>query len=131
MRAIPAILNSLISATGLLTICCFYRLRPHNGHHQKVNGKSCGKRRVMCTSRSIQYKLLSNTTSIPAGPKDAKAKAAKKAALQGAHGHSSRKTRYSVTFHRPKTLKLARDPKYPRKSIPHVPRMDQFRTIVS
>ena len=66
-----------------------------------------------------------------AASKDAKAKSAKKAALQGAHGHSSRKTRTSVSFHRPKTLKLAREPKYPRKSIPHAPRMDQFRTIVS
>ncbi|PBK67324.1 hypothetical protein ARMSODRAFT_959513 [Armillaria solidipes] len=64
-------------------------------------------------------------------PKDVKAKAAKKAALQGAHSHSSRKTRLSVSFHRPKTLRLARNPKYPRKSIPHTPRMDQFRTIVS
>ncbi|KAJ2914750.1 hypothetical protein MD484_g5671, partial [Candolleomyces efflorescens] len=66
-----------------------------------------------------------------AAQKDAKAKAAKKAALQGAHSHSSRKTRTSVSFHRPKTLRLSRDPKYPRKSVPHVPRMDQFRTIVS
>ncbi|KAG6860444.1 hypothetical protein C0995_011084 [Termitomyces sp. Mi166 len=64
-------------------------------------------------------------------PKDSKAKAAKKAALQGAHSHASRKTRTSASFHRPKTLRLARDPKYPRKSIPHAPRMDQFRTIVS
>ncbi|KAI0317642.1 ribosomal protein L23/L15e core domain-containing protein [Amylostereum chailletii] len=62
---------------------------------------------------------------------DTKAKAAKKAALQGAHGHHSRKTRTSVSFHRPKTLRLKREPKYPRKSVPHVPRMDQFRTIVS
>lgn len=65
------------------------------------------------------------------GAKDAKAKAAKKAALQGVHSHSSRKIRLSVTFRRPKTLKLARNPKYPRKSIPHAPRMDEFRTIVS
>ncbi|KDR77399.1 hypothetical protein GALMADRAFT_245590 [Galerina marginata CBS 339.88] len=64
-------------------------------------------------------------------PKENKAKAAKKAALQGAHGHSARKTRMSVSFHRPKTLKLAREPRYPRKSVPHAPRMDQFRTIVS
>jgi len=63
--------------------------------------------------------------------KDAKAKAAKKAALQGTRSHSSRKVRYSVSFHRPKTLRLAREPKYPRKSIPHAPRMDQFRTIVA
>ncbi|KAG6836113.1 60S ribosomal protein L23A [Arthromyces matolae] len=62
---------------------------------------------------------------------DNKAKAAKKAALQGAHSHATRKTRTSASFHRPKTLRLARDPKYPRKSIPHAPRMDQFRTILS
>jgi ribosomal protein L23 len=36
-----------------------------------------------------------------------------------------------VSFHRPKTLRLPRAPKYPRKSIPHQPRMDEFRTIVS
>ncbi|KAJ3491146.1 hypothetical protein NLI96_g938 [Meripilus lineatus] len=63
--------------------------------------------------------------------KDTKAKAAKKAALAGTNQHGKRKTRLSVTFRRPKTLRLARDPKYPRKSIPHAPRMDQFRTIVS
>jgi large subunit ribosomal protein L23Ae len=59
------------------------------------------------------------------------AKTAKKYAIQGTPGHHSRKVRYSVSFHRPKTLKLAREPRYPRKSIPHAPRMDQFRTIVS
>jgi len=67
----------------------------------------------------------------PTGSKESKAKAAKKAALQGAHSTSKRKTRLSVSFHRPKTLRLPRRPKYPRKSIPHAPRMDQFRTIVS
>ncbi|KAF8440953.1 ribosomal protein L23/L15e core domain-containing protein [Boletus edulis BED1] len=70
-------------------------------------------------------------TKSPKNGKDAKAKAAKKAALQGAHAHSSRKPRFSVTFRRPKTLRLRRNPKYPRKSIPHAPRMDEYRTIVS
>ena len=60
-----------------------------------------------------------------------KAKTAKKAALQGAHSHSSRKVRTTVSFYRPKTLRLPREPKYPRKSVNHAPRMDQFRTIVS
>ncbi|RSH90390.1 60S ribosomal protein L25 [Saitozyma podzolica] len=60
---------------------------------------------------------------------DAKAKAAKKAALKGTSSHSVRKVRTSVTFHRPTTLRLPRAPKYPRKSVPHLPRMDQFRTI--
>ncbi|KAI8970992.1 hypothetical protein BD414DRAFT_510596 [Trametes punicea] len=77
------------------------------------------------------------TTKTPKGKatkaseKDAKAKAAKKAALHGTNAHAARKVRYSVSFHRPKTLRLPRNPKYPRKSIPHAPRMDQFRTIVS
>jgi large subunit ribosomal protein L23Ae len=71
------------------------------------------------------------TTKTTTKGKDSKAKAAKKAALQGANSHSARKVRTSVSFHRPKTLRLSRDPKYPRKSIPHAPRMDQFRTIVS
>lgn len=65
------------------------------------------------------------------GAKDNKAKAAKKAALQGTHSHAKRKPRLSVTFRRPKTLKLPRKPKYPRTSIPHAPRMDEYRTVVS
>ncbi|KAG7088654.1 60s acidic ribosomal protein P2 [Marasmius oreades] len=78
----------------------------------------------MATTKTTKGKAPQNT-------KDAKAKAAKKAALQGAQSHSSRKARHSVSFHRPKTLRLPRSPKYPRKSVPHAPRMDQFRTIVS
>lgn len=66
-----------------------------------------------------------------ADAKDSKAKAAKKAALKGASSTIKRKTRTSVSFHRPKTLRLPRDPKYQRISVPHQPRMDQFRTIVS
>jgi len=36
----------------------------------------------------------------------------------------------STTFHRPHTLALPRNPKYPRKSIPHTPRLDQYKVIV-
>jgi large subunit ribosomal protein L23Ae len=49
----------------------------------------------------------------------------------GAHGHAKRKERFSVSFHRPKTLRLPRTPRYQRKSISHLPRMDEFRVIVS
>ncbi|GBE85232.1 ribosomal protein L23/L15e core domain-containing protein [Sparassis latifolia] len=80
----------------------------------------------MAPTKSTKGKAAAKATG-----KDAKAKAAKKAALAGTHAHDSRKVHYSVSFHRPKTLRLPREPKYPRKSIPHVPRMDQFRTIVS
>ncbi|CAE6416363.1 unnamed protein product, partial [Rhizoctonia solani] len=61
---------------------------------------------------------------------DAKAKGAKKAALKGTNGKAQRKVRTTVSFHRPKTLRLPRAPKYQRKSIPHAPRMDEYRTIV-
>jgi large subunit ribosomal protein L23Ae len=85
----------------------------------------------MAATKTTKGKAAASATKSKTPAKDAKAKGAKKAALQGAHGHSSRKTRMSVSFHRPKTLRLPRDPKYPRKSVPHAPRMDQFRTIVS
>ncbi|KAJ7243718.1 ribosomal protein L23/L15e core domain-containing protein [Mycena rebaudengoi] len=76
----------------------------------------------MAATKTTKGKAAASATKSKTPAKDAKAKGAKKAALQGAHGHSSRKTRMSVSFHRPKTLRLPRDPKYPRKS---------FRTIVS
>jgi large subunit ribosomal protein L23Ae len=65
-----------------------------------------------------------------AKPQAVKAKAAKKAALKGTRPNTLRKVRTSVSFHRPKTLRLARSPKYPRKSVPHAPRMDAYRAIV-
>lgn len=38
--------------------------------------------------------------------------------------------RYTTSFHRPKSLQLLRAPKYPRKSVPHEPRMDEHRVII-
>ncbi|KAK0623059.1 putative cytosolic 60S ribosomal protein Rpl23a [Podospora aff. communis PSN243] len=63
-------------------------------------------------------------------PKGAQAKKAAQAALKGVHTHKKTKVRYSTTFHRPKTLQLSRAPKYPRKSIPHAPRLDEHKVIV-
>ncbi|CAI9153652.1 unnamed protein product, partial [Rangifer tarandus platyrhynchus] len=57
----------------------------------------------------------------PAPPKaEAKAKAlkAKKAVLKGVHSHKKKKIRTSPTFRRPKTLRLRRQPRYPRESAP-------------
>ena len=73
-----------------------------------------------------------DTPAKTAPKKDAttQAKAAKKAALKGTNSHAQRRVRTSVSFHRPKTLKLPREPKYPRKSVPHTPRMDAFRTVI-
>ena len=46
------------------------------------------------------------------------------------HSHKVRKVRLSTTFHRPKTLQLSRSPKYPRKSVPHVARLDEHKVII-
>ncbi|KAK4218149.1 putative cytosolic 60S ribosomal protein Rpl23a [Rhypophila sp. PSN 637] len=64
------------------------------------------------------------------GSKGSKAKQAAQAALKGVHAHKKVKARYSTTFHQPKTLILSRAPKYPRKSIPHAPRLDEHKVIV-
>ncbi|EXJ79978.1 large subunit ribosomal protein L23Ae [Capronia epimyces CBS 606.96] len=61
---------------------------------------------------------------------NAKANQAAKATLKGVHSDKARKIRKSTTFHRPKTLVLSRSPKYPRKSIPHEPRLDHHKIIV-
>ncbi|KAL4789529.1 ribosomal protein L23/L15e core domain-containing protein [Aspergillus venezuelensis] len=59
-----------------------------------------------------------------------KAGAAAKAVLKGAGAHKTRKIRTSTTFHRPKTLQLSRTPKYPRVSVPHLPRLDAAKIIL-
>ena len=68
----------------------------------------------------------------PAPPKaEAKAKAlkAKKAVLKGVHSHKKKKIRTSPTFRRPKTLRLRRQPKYPRKSAPRRNKLDHYAVI--
>ena len=69
---------------------------------------------------------------VPAPPKaKAKAKAlkAKKAVLKGVHSHKKKKIRTSPTFRRPKTLRLRRQPKYPRKSAPRRNKLDHYAII--
>ncbi|KZW01576.1 hypothetical protein EXIGLDRAFT_830037 [Exidia glandulosa HHB12029] len=85
----------------------------------------------MAATKASKTKTAGKGSAKDVKGKEAKAKAAKKAAVKGTHSHALRKVRNSVSFHRPKTLRLPREPKYPRKSVPHVPRMDQFRTIIS
>lgn len=60
-----------------------------------------------------------------------KANAAKKAVVKGTNGSKALKTRTSTTFRLPKTLKLARSPKYARKSVPHYNRLDAYKVIIA
>ncbi len=58
-----------------------------------------------------------------------KAKKAAQAVTNGLRSKKSTKVRTSTTFHRPKTLKKARNPKYQRKSAPRANKLDQFQII--
>ncbi|GAB0493577.1 hypothetical protein MMPV_004862 [Pyropia vietnamensis] len=51
------------------------------------------------------------------------------AAVKGTPMKKAPKVRTSVRFYRPKTLKLARDPKYTRKSVPTKVRVDNMAAI--
>merc|ERR1711970_900123 len=57
------------------------------------------------------------------------ANAAAKVALKGKNNLRKKKVRTNVHFKRPKTLRLARNPKCPSKSSAAAPRLDQFSTI--
>ena len=90
----------------------------HNGHY------GCSQGYVFFCNDTF----LKMTTE-----KDSKAKAAKKAALQGAHSHSTRRVQTSVTFHRPKLCNFLMNPGTHGqcKSVPLAPRMDQSRVTMA
>ncbi|KAJ3128699.1 60S ribosomal protein L23A [Nowakowskiella sp. JEL0407] len=57
-----------------------------------------------------------------------KAVAAKKAALKGTR-KIQKKVITTTTFHRPKTLRLPRVPKYPRRGVAKVPSLDHYAVL--
>eukprot|EP00033_Pygsuia_biforma_P000029 GCRY01000037.1.p1 GENE.GCRY01000037.1~~GCRY01000037.1.p1 ORF type:complete len:145 (-),score=36.50 GCRY01000037.1:77-511(-) len=58
-----------------------------------------------------------------------KAKKAAQAVKRGVHEKNTRKIRTKTNFYRPKTLRLARDPKYPRHSVKKITKLDEFRIL--
>jgi large subunit ribosomal protein L23Ae len=60
---------------------------------------------------------------------EAKALSTARKVKKGIHEKRQRKVRYSVHFRRPKTKELPRKPKYPRVSVPSLPRIDKFSVI--
>jgi large subunit ribosomal protein L23Ae len=62
--------------------------------------------------------------------KVAKASSAAKA-LKKSQSVAVKKVRKSVHFHMPKTRKLEKAPRFPRKSVSHVNKMDNYRIVVS
>ena len=104
---------------------------------------------------NVVYRMLTSIFLAPIGGKhNAKASAAAKAVSKGVsfpaswqislrqsrsssnafakqvNSKKARKVRTTTTFHRPKTLQLSRSPKYPRKSVPHEPRLDHHKVII-
>merc|ERR1711998_241943 len=51
------------------------------------------------------------------------------AALEGVSKKKSVTQRYKTAFHRPKTLRLLRNPKYSRKSVPKTNPLDQYAIL--
>ncbi|KAJ8796347.1 hypothetical protein J1605_002231 [Eschrichtius robustus] len=49
--------------------------------------------------------------------------------MKGVHSHKKKKIRTSPTFRRPKTLRLRRQPTYPRKSTSRRKKLDHCATI--
>jgi large subunit ribosomal protein L23Ae len=62
-------------------------------------------------------------------PKVEQALKAQKAVKKGVQTKRKRKIRTSVHFRRPHTLRLARNPKYPRKSVPRKQMLDHYRIL--
>ncbi|XP_064613361.1 LOW QUALITY PROTEIN: large ribosomal subunit protein uL23-like [Liolophura sinensis] len=93
----------------------------------------CGQLDFPSVTFMIAIETAKKTAEPPktgaAGKTKEKALSAKKAVLKGVHQKRQRKVRTTEKFRRPKTLRLPRSPKYPRKSIPRRPRLDQYRIV--
>ncbi|KAJ1644446.1 60S ribosomal protein L25 [Coemansia asiatica] len=59
----------------------------------------------------------------------AKAQTARKAAIKGVQSKKAKKVRTSPTFRLPKTLKLARAPRYARKAVNRMATLDQYSIL--
>jgi len=85
---------------------------------------------------AAKVKALKKPSKAAVSAKNKKAAAAvvrarkvQKKVIKGPFGTRTRKVRTSVTFRRPKTLALPRNPRYPRKSVPTRDRMDPFNIV--
>ncbi|CAH0556019.1 unnamed protein product [Brassicogethes aeneus] len=111
--------------------------KPAKGAAGKKPAKVAGKVKVPPKPLLAKPKRnvpVKQQKGVAAGKKTAVAQVAKalkvqKKVIKGPNGTSTRKIRNSVHFHRPKTLRPPRNPKYPRKSVPTRSRMDAYNII--
>ncbi|KAF1328980.1 60s ribosomal protein l23a, partial [Globisporangium splendens] len=71
---------------------------------------------------------MAKTSSAPKTAAGKKAAVVSKKLTKGSHGKVI-KVRTKVHFYKPKTLKLARAPKYARKAVPTRTKLDKYRII--
>lgn len=105
------------------------RTRPKPADRRAGTPAACsslgGKKRTLPSTHPRSHPFPATQTS-----DDAKAKATKAAKTVKKNTHTkARKVRTSVVFHRPKTLKLARNPKFPRQSAPGRAKLDAFEVV--
>jgi large subunit ribosomal protein L23Ae len=101
---------------------------------EKAAPKKEAKDKPKATTTQTKPKAVTQPkTSAKGQPSAAKAKAkalnASKKVTKGNFLKKSRKIRTTVHFHRPHVKHLPRNPKYPRKSVPHRPRLDKYSII--
>ncbi|XP_041486534.1 60S ribosomal protein L23a-like [Microtus oregoni] len=119
--------------TSILPHCLVFKAKSIDIYKHQLQKRS---RLSTPNAKEMKADLLpqkSSKLSLTPAPPKAKAKAkalkAKKAVLKGVHSHKKKKIRILPTFPRPKTLRLQRQPKYPRKSAPRRNKLDHYAII--
>ncbi len=105
----------------------------NNGNSNDIPGKEA---KAPAAKKPVPKKAAADKSAASAPAKKAapkarvaKAQKAQKRVVKGTHGTRVKKVRTSVQFHRPKTFRPARQPKYPRKAIPRRNRSGQLRVL--
>lgn len=84
--------------------------------------------RTHFSSKAEKKETMAKTTSTPKTAAGKKAAVVSKKLAKGSHGKVI-KVRTKVHFYKPKTLQLARAPKYARKAVPTRTKLDKYRII--
>ncbi|KAG5677627.1 hypothetical protein PVAND_007368 [Polypedilum vanderplanki] len=96
---------------------------------KKVAGKAAPAKKPVAKKTTAGQAKLQRGSARAKAAAILKAKRARLKAVKGPFGTRLRKVRTTVRFRRPRTLRLPRNPKYPRKAVPTRNRMDAFNII--
>ena len=95
----------------------------------KTGPKQAAKPAKLAAAPAKGKAPVKGKVSKSAAAQKAQAAKAQKKVAKGTHEKRSRKVWTTTRFRRPKTKTLPRNPKYPRRSVPHRPRLDKFSII--